>query len=84
MSRREKLYQGIKENPKNVRPRDLFRLLEYEGFNARRGGKPTHIVVSKEGYTFVVVESNPVKKEYVKRILEAIEFFRELDDREED
>lgn len=79
MTKREKRYEKIRGNPKAVRPNDLLNLLKDEGFNVRRGGKPTHHVVSKEGYTFVIVESSPVKKEYVKRALEAIEFFRGLD-----
>ena len=74
MSRLEKSLKKLRENPKNVRPEELERLLLSFGFE-KRSGKVSHRFYKRKG-------SNPLsipyrkpflKPHYVKLALEAIE-----------
>ncbi len=73
MSKRSKLFERIKANPKDVTFADIRKLLLQEGFELDRITGSHHIFKS-ETVTFVVpVHNNRVKTVYVKRVIELIE-----------
>ena len=73
MSKRKKLFDKLKNNPKNASFSDISRLLEQEGFVLDRI-TGSHHVFTKSDTTFVVpVHKNRVKTIYVKRVIEIIE-----------
>lgn len=74
MSRLEKLYQRIKNSPKQVRFDELRKLLLRAGFKERqpRSGS-SHYTYTKGGKVITVPKDNPVKPEYVKEAIRALE-----------
>lgn len=73
MSRREKLRERLKNNPKNAKFSDIRTLLEQEGFLLDRI-TGSHHIFTKNAVTFVIpVHNNKVKIIYVKRVIELIE-----------
>ncbi len=73
MSKREKLRDRLKNNPKNATFSDIQTLLEQEGFVLDRI-TGSHHIFTKNGVTFVIpVHHNKVKTIYVKRVIELIE-----------
>lgn len=73
MSKREKLRERLKNNPKNATFSDIRKFLEQEGFVLDRI-TGSHHVFTKDEVTFVVpVHNNKVKVIYVKRVIELIE-----------
>jgi hypothetical protein len=75
MTQCEKLFERIKNNPKNVSFEDLAKLLEYYGFTYRKQTSGTsHYYFSKEGCEpFTIPKHKPVKSVYVRRALARIE-----------
>ncbi|MBC7341771.1 MAG: type II toxin-antitoxin system HicA family toxin [Clostridia bacterium] len=74
MGRLEKLYEKVKRNPRQVRFDELRKLLLRAGFRERqpRGGS-SHYTYVKDGKLITVPRDNPVKPEYVKEAIEALE-----------
>lgn len=73
MSKREKLRERLKNNPKNATFSDIRNLLEQEGFVLDRI-TGSHHIFTKDEITFVIpVHNNKVKTIYVKRVIELIE-----------
>ncbi|MEA2027596.1 MAG: type II toxin-antitoxin system HicA family toxin [Campylobacterota bacterium] len=73
MSKKDKLLEAIKNNPKNVRFEDLKKILESIGYKAiNRGG--SHYVFTKANATSLTIPfKKPVKVVYVKQVLNIIE-----------
>ncbi|MGI8668271.1 MAG: type II toxin-antitoxin system HicA family toxin [Aridibacter sp.] len=73
MSKREKLFLRLKNNPKNATFAQIEKLLIQENFRLDRIAGSHHIF--KRGLiTFVIpVHKNKVKSVYVKRVIELIE-----------
>lgn len=83
MSKREKLRERLKNNPKDATFSDIRTLLEQEGFILDRI-TGSHHVFTKNEVTFVVpVHNNKVKTIYVKRVIELIEQTDNQTDEEE-
>ena len=73
MSKKNKLVNWIKNNPKDVRFNDLRNLLNDVGFELKRISG-SHYVFSKENTIFVIPShNNKVKEIYVKRVIDIIE-----------
>lgn len=72
MSKKEKLKDKIKNNPKNVSFETLKTLLISEGF-ALKGVSGSHYTFSKAGYKNIVLPLHkPMKETYVKEVLKAL------------
>ncbi len=73
MSRKDKLIEAIKNNPKNVKFEDLKKILESLGYTAvNRGG--SHYVFTKESsISLTIPYKRPVKVIYVKQVIKIIE-----------
>jgi predicted RNA binding protein YcfA (HicA-like mRNA interferase family) len=83
MSKREKLRERLKNNPKNATFADIRTLLEQAGFALDRIAGSHHIF-TKDEITFVIpVHNNKVKTIYVKRVIELIEQTDNQTDEEE-
>ena len=74
MSRHEKALKKVKQNPKNVRPEELERLLLRSGFEKRRG-KGSHSTYKRKGFRPITITYKKpfLKPHYVKLALQAIE-----------
>jgi len=73
MSKKEKLIEAIKNNPKNVRFEDLRKILESIGYTAVNNGG-SHYVFTKENATSLTIPyKKPVKVVYVKQVIKIIE-----------
>lgn len=71
MSKREKLVQRIRQNPKNVSFEDLDKLMSACGYTrSQPGGGSSHLVYRKPGQTpLTIPKHKPVKEVYVKKVL---------------
>ena len=74
MTKREKLIERLRNNPKNARFEQIDSLLTYYGFECKKKGS-SHFVYKREGYPPVTV---PYKKSfinsvYVKRVLQILD-----------
>jgi predicted RNA binding protein YcfA (HicA-like mRNA interferase family) len=73
MSKLEKLFQRLKNNPKNATFAQIEKLLLQENFILDRIAGSHHIF-KRDSITFVIpVHKNKVKSVYVKRVIELIE-----------
>lgn len=78
MTKKEKLFERIKNNPRNVRFSDLRSLLKEENFFLERI-MGSHHIFRKDKYIFVIpVHNDQVKTVYVKKVVELIEDLRKL------
>lgn len=74
MSKKEKLLERIKNNPKDVRFEVLSNILVGLGFNERQSRKGTsHYVYTKDDIILTIPKKTPVNQVYVKEALDAIE-----------
>jgi predicted RNA binding protein YcfA (HicA-like mRNA interferase family) len=76
MTKRDKLRQRIRQNPKNVSFHDLRILLEAYGFELKRTKGSHHSFVGKvggQGVLFTVPYRNPLQPVYVKHALALID-----------
>lgn len=74
LSKLEKLYQKVKNNPKQVRFDELRTLLLRAGFKERQPRRgSSHYTYTKSGKLVTVPRDNPVKPEYVKEAIRALE-----------
>lgn len=73
MSKNSKIFEKIKNNPKDVRFNDLRNLLIDDGFILKRI-RGSHYIFSKGETVFVIPShNNKVKEIYVKRVLSILE-----------
>ena len=73
MSRKNKLFDRLKNNPKDVRFGDIRNLMVDIGFELKRTSG-SHYIFSKGDITFVIpAHNNKVKAVYVKRLIDIIE-----------
>ena len=73
MTKKTKVFEKIKNNPKDVRFNDLRNLLIDEGYILKRI-KGSHFIFSKGENVFVIPShNNKVKEIYVKRVISIIE-----------
>lgn len=70
MSKKEKLKDKIKNNPKNVSFEMLKNLLISEGFTLK-GANGSHHTFAKSGYKNIALHK-PMKEIYVKEVLKAL------------
>ena len=76
MTQKIKLFERIKNNPKDVNFKDLENFLKEIGFEFKRTSGSHHIY-SKDEITFVIPShNNKVKEIYVKRVISLIENYR--------
>lgn len=83
MSKKSKLLQKIRQNPKNVRFEDIDKILRWYGFESRQARRGTsHYVYTLTTQQKSYQISIPFKRPFVKRyyIREALEIFDELGD----
>ena len=82
MEKRNKDFEKIKQNPKNVRFQKLVSVLKRKGFKVRPGKGGSEHTVSYEDITFIIVKPKSrvkfVKREYVDRAIENIEEVEEV------
>lgn len=75
MTRKQKVFDKIKNNPKDVRFSELRNMLEEKGFILKRT-TGSHFVFKRGEIIFVVPShNNKVKEIYVKRVIDIIESF---------
>ncbi|MEG6614915.1 toxin HicA [Peptococcaceae bacterium 1198_IL3148] len=74
MSKLQKLYQRIKNNPKAVRFEELDKILRSAGFAKRqpKGGSSHHIYVKGDKMLSVPYKQPHIKSTYVERAIELI------------
>lgn len=81
MSRLQKLYRRIKNNPKAVSFEDLDKLLRFAGFEVRQPGSgSSHYFYKKKDKCISVPYKRPfVREHYVNRAIEFLEGELELE-----
>jgi predicted RNA binding protein YcfA (HicA-like mRNA interferase family) len=73
MTKRAKLFERLKNNPKDATFAQIEKLLGAEGFTMVRIAGSHHIF-KKSGVTFVIpTHGNKVKEVYVRRVIQIIE-----------
>ncbi|TCL74232.1 hypothetical protein EDC14_1004170 [Hydrogenispora ethanolica] len=83
MSKKEKLFEKMKNNPKNVRFEALRNILLGLGFIERQSRKGTsHYVYTKDDIILTIPKKTPLNQIYVMEALDAIE--RVLQEQEEE
>ena len=81
MSKIEKLYDRIKNNPKNVRFEEIKHLLITYGFTYRqpRSGSSHYVFTKKEcPYPVTISHQRPVNKHFINEAIKAIEDYGDL------
>ena len=74
MSKKDKLIEAIKNNPKNIRFEKLRKILENIGYKANKKSSGSHYVFTKEdSISLTIPYKRPVKITYVKQVIEIIE-----------
>ena len=73
MSKKEKLLNAIKNNPKNVRFEDLKKVLEDIGYKAINRGGSHYIFTKDNNISLIIPYKKPVKIIYVKQVIKIIE-----------
>ncbi len=76
MTKKEKLLERIKNNPKNVKFSELKQLLLDENFILDRISGSHHIFRYKDIVFVIPMHKNQVKSVYIKRVIEIIEEIR--------
>ncbi|QGP92569.1 hypothetical protein MGLY_19550 [Neomoorella glycerini] len=78
MTKREKILEKIKQNPRNVSFNDLDRILRQHGFKCRQlGSGSSHYTYLKDDIRITLPKQNPMRPVYVKITLKAIEEIEE-------
>jgi len=80
--KKRKIYEKLRENPKNVRFTDLCNAAELFGFKYK-GGKGSHVVYAHEGIKEILNFQNvggKAKTYQVKQFLKIIEKYNLLED----
>jgi len=72
VSKKDKLIQAMKNNPKNVPFEDIRKVLEDAGYVCHNSGS-SHYVFRKENTASIVIPYHkPIKAIYVKHVLEIL------------
>lgn len=72
MSKKDKLIQAMKNNPKNIPFEDIRKVLEDAGYVCHNSGG-SHFVFRKENAASIVIPYHkPIKAIYVKHVLEIL------------
>jgi predicted RNA binding protein YcfA (HicA-like mRNA interferase family) len=83
MSKREKAVAKIRQNPKNVRFKEIETILYRLGFVKRQDGT-SHAIFTLGSHVIVVPKRKPfVKAKYIELLLDEIDKIEELDYQEE-
>jgi len=80
--KKKKIYETLKNNPKNVRFTDLCKAAELFGFKCRVG-RGSHVVYVKDGIREILVFQNvsgKAKPYQVKQFLKIVERYNLLED----
>ncbi|MBZ4687475.1 MAG: hypothetical protein PWQ96_2388 [Clostridia bacterium] len=80
MTKLDKLYKKIVNNPKDINFKDLDKLLKQHGFECRQPGKGSshfHYYHPKLTEILTIPYARPIKAIYVKRAIAAIESLKE-------
>jgi len=73
LSRKEKLIEAIKNNPKNIRFEDLKKILESIGYIAINNGGSHYVFTRENSISLTIPYKRPVKVIYVKQVIEILE-----------
>ena len=73
MSRKDKLFEAIKNNPKNVKFEDLKKILESLGYTAVNRGGSHYVFTKEDSISLTIPYKRPVKVIYVKQVIKIIE-----------
>ena len=73
VSKKDKLIEAIKNNPKNVKFEDLKKILENLGYAAINRGGSHYIFTKKDSVSLTIPYKRPVKVIYVKQVIRIIE-----------
>lgn len=87
LSKKDKAYEKICNNPKNVRFEELDKILKLNGFAREEGGKGSHVVYynPQTGHELCVPRNKPaIKSHYVKQAILMIEAIKLLEEKEDD
>ena len=78
MSKRDKLLQAMRNNPKNVRFETIQTILLSHGFTETApGGGSSHYTFCKGIYRVTVVKDKPVNSIYIKQAINIIDKLEE-------
>jgi len=73
MNKKEKLLKKIRQNPKNVRFKDVDKLLLSLGFEKRQRGSHTTYVLKKQGRITIPFRKPFILPVYVKEVLKLLD-----------
>ena len=73
MSKKDKLIEAIKNNPKNVKFEDLKKILEDIGYISINRGGSHYLFTRKGSLSLTIPYKRPVKIIYVKQVIRIIE-----------
>ena len=74
MSKRDKLLQNIRNNPKNVRFETIQKImLDYGFIETQPSGGSSHYTYHRGIYRITITRDIPVNKIYIKKTLEIID-----------
>lgn len=74
MSKKEKEFEKIKNNPKNIKFTTIDKLLRQYGFTVRQPkGGSSHYIYKKDKLTLTIPKHNPVREVYIKKAVQFIE-----------
>ena len=73
MSKKDKLIDVIKNNPKNVKFEDLKKILLHIGYKAINRGGSHYVFTKKDRTSLTIPYKRPVKIIYVKQVIQIIE-----------
>ncbi len=73
MSRREKLFDKLRNSPHNATFADVRNLLQQQGFSLERVAGSRHVFKRGEIAFVIPVHRNQVKSVYIKRVIELLE-----------
>ena len=74
MSQKEKMLQGIRNNPKNVRFETIQKVLLSYGFSETQpGGGSSHYTYHRGIYRITIPKDQPVNARYIRQAIEIID-----------
>ena len=73
MSKKDKLIEAIKNNPKNVKFEELRKILENIGYKAINNGGSHYVFTKENSISLTIPYKRPVKIIYVKQVIKIIE-----------
>ena len=73
MSKKEKLLEAIKNNPKNVSFENLKKILETIGYEGLNNGGSHYVFRKNNSLSLTIPYKKPVKVIYVKQVIKIIE-----------